>query len=83
MLAKLKYSVDEEVQALMPEAVEIARKKKLERLQQLQNDLINNRSRQTNYVSSIMKATEVMDLQVIIQQELILCSQINLEIGSV
>jgi len=35
MLAKLKYSVDEEVQALMPEAVEIARKKKLERLQQL------------------------------------------------
>ena len=51
MLAKLKYSVDEDVQALMPEAVEIARKKKLERLQQLQNDLINNRSRQTNYVS--------------------------------
>jgi hypothetical protein len=33
MLAKLKHNVDEEVQDLLPEAVQIAKNKKLERLQ--------------------------------------------------
>ena len=49
MLAKLKYSVDEEVQALMPEAVEIAKQKKAERMRELQNDLMRGRSPLTNY----------------------------------
>jgi hypothetical protein len=49
MLAKLKYSVDGEVQALMPEAVEIAKQKKAERMRELQNDLMRGRSPLTNY----------------------------------
>jgi len=49
MLAKLKYSVDEEVQNLMPEAVEIAKQKKAERMRELQNDLMRGRSPLTNY----------------------------------
>jgi len=49
MLAKLKYSVDEEVQSLMPEAVEIAKQKKAERMRELQKDLMRGRSPLTNY----------------------------------
>ena len=49
MLAKLKYSVDEEVQSLMPEAVEIAKHKKAERMRELQKDLMKGRSPLTNY----------------------------------
>jgi hypothetical protein len=49
MLAKLKYSVDEEVQSLMPEAVEIAKQKKAERMRELQKDLIRGKSPLTNY----------------------------------
>jgi len=49
MLAKLKYNVDDEVQSLMPEAVEIAKQKKAERIRELQNDLMRGRSPLTNY----------------------------------
>ena len=49
MLAKLKYSVDGEVQALMPEAVEIAKQKKAERMRELQKDLMRGKSPLTNY----------------------------------
>jgi len=38
MLAKLKHNIDEETQALLPEAVEIAKQKKLERLRSTIND---------------------------------------------
>ena len=37
MLAKLKHSVDNEVQDLLPEAVELAKQKKRERLQKSLN----------------------------------------------
>ena len=38
MLAKLKHRVDPEVQELLPEAVELAKQKKLERQQSTLND---------------------------------------------
>ena len=40
MLAKLKYNVDQEVQDLMPEAIEIAQKKKRERIMEAQKSLV-------------------------------------------
>jgi len=49
MLAKLKYNVDDEVQNLMPEAVEIAKQKKAERMRELQKDLMRGRSPLNNY----------------------------------
>ena len=50
MLAKLKYSVDDEVQSLMPEAVEIAKQKKRERLQ----SAMNQKPLLKNYSSGII-----------------------------
>ena len=39
MLAKLKHNIDEETQALLPEAVEIAKQKKVERIRSATQDL--------------------------------------------
>lgn len=50
MLAKLKYNVDDEVQNLMPEAVEIAKQKKRERLQ----SAMNQKPLLKNYSSGII-----------------------------
>ena len=50
MLAKLKYNVDDEVQNLMPEAVEIAKQKKRERLQ----NAMNQKPLLKNYSSGII-----------------------------
>ena len=40
MLAKLKYNVDDEVQSLLPDAIEIAQKKKRERIMEAQKSLV-------------------------------------------
>lgn len=50
MLAKLKHNVDQEVQELLPEAVEIAKQKKRERLQ----SAMNQKPLLKNYSSGII-----------------------------
>ena len=49
MLAKLKHNVDPEVQDLLPEAVELAKQKKRERLQQSLNEPVKTK----HYTSGI------------------------------
>ena len=51
MLAKLKHSVDDEVQALLPEAIEIAKNKKRERIEETQRSIMNDRTTNSQYVS--------------------------------
>jgi len=52
MLARLKHNVDEEIQTLLPDAIEIAKKKKQERLEEVQRSLVNDRSTRTQYVTT-------------------------------
>ena len=51
MLAKLKHNVDQEVQELLPEAIEIAKNKKRERIQEVQRSVINQPRRTSPYVT--------------------------------
>ena len=51
MLAKLKYSVDQDVQDLMPEAIEIAKNKKRERLQEVQRSVLKQQRTTSPYVT--------------------------------
>ena len=52
MLAKLKYSVDQDVQDLMPEAIEIAKSKKRERLQEVQRSIMKPQRTTSPYVTT-------------------------------
>lgn len=52
MLAKLKYSVDQDVQDLMPEAIEIAKNKKRERLKEVQRSLMKPQRTTSPYVTT-------------------------------
>jgi len=52
MLAKLKYSVDQDVQDLMPEAIEIVKSKKRERLQEVQRSIMKPQRTTSPYVTT-------------------------------
>ena len=52
MLAKLKYNVDQDVQDLMPEAIEIAKNKKRERLQEVQRSIMKPQKTTSPYVTT-------------------------------
>ena len=52
MLAKLKYNVDQEVQDLMPEAIEIAKKKKRERVEEVQRSMHQAQRTSSPYVTT-------------------------------
>ena len=76
MLAKLKHNVDPEVQDLLPEAVELAKQKKRERLQQSLNEPVK-----TNiiHLEFLVCRTLVMDQSNTCHPLHIILNQINLE----